>query len=151
MKQWGIQPRNPTLQSKYLATYKIFTTQLLEGENPIMSKEIINFKLENIWTSLLQEWKLTKFMEYKYHKSYQSKLVCFLGQPNLCSSLSMEANHQWEQCTQDSSKDFDYQSQMAKNYNGPSKSKDKRARERMRAWAREWVWVCNPNEEGKPP
>ena len=84
----------------------------------------------------------SKFMECKYHKSYQNKLVCFLGQPNLCSSLSMEANHQWEQCTQDSSKDFDYQSQMAENYNGPSKSKGKRVRERMRAWAREWVWVC---------
>ena len=48
VKQWVIQPRNPTLQSKEPATYKIFTTQLLEGENQIMSKEIINFILENI-------------------------------------------------------------------------------------------------------
>ena len=48
VKQWGIQPRNPTLQSKQPATCKIFITQLLEGENQIMSKEIINFKLENI-------------------------------------------------------------------------------------------------------
>ena len=48
VKQWGIQPRNPTLQSKQPATCKIFTTQLLKGENQIMSKEIINFKLENI-------------------------------------------------------------------------------------------------------
>jgi len=114
-----------------------------------MSKEIINFKLENIWTSLLQEWKLTKFIEYKYHKSYQSKLVCFLGQPNLCSSLSMEANHQWEQWTQDSSKDFDYQSQMAENYNGPSKSKGKN--ESMSKRVGVSVFLCNLNEEGKPP
>ena len=48
VKQWGIQSRNTSLQSKIPATYKFFTTQLLEGENPIMSKEIINFKLENI-------------------------------------------------------------------------------------------------------
>ena len=48
VKQWGIQPKNPTLQSKQPATYKIFTTQLLEGENQIMNKEIINVKLENI-------------------------------------------------------------------------------------------------------
>ena len=46
--QLSIQPRNPTLQSKQPATCKIFTTQLLKGENQIMSKEIINFKLENI-------------------------------------------------------------------------------------------------------
>ena len=48
VKQWGIQPRNLTIQSKQPATYKIYTTQLLECENQIMSKEIINFKLENI-------------------------------------------------------------------------------------------------------
>ena len=40
LKKWGIQSRNPTLQSKEPATYKIFTTQLLEDEN---RKEIINF------------------------------------------------------------------------------------------------------------
>ena len=71
-------------------------------------------------------------MAYKYHKSYQSKLVCFLGQPNLCISLSMEGNHQWEQWTQDSSKDFDYQSQMAENYNGQARARS-REQERMRA------------------
>ena len=47
---------NPSLEShssmRILATNKIFTTKLQRGENQMMSKEIINFKLEKIWTSL---------------------------------------------------------------------------------------------------
>ena len=47
---------HPTLESHFSihipATNKIFTTKLQRGENQMMSKEIINFKLEKIWTSL---------------------------------------------------------------------------------------------------
>ena len=43
---------HPSLEShssiRILATYKIFTTKLQRGENQMMSKEIINFKLEKI-------------------------------------------------------------------------------------------------------
>ena len=47
---------NPSLEShssmRILATNKIFTTKLQRGEYQMMSKEIINFKLEKIWSSL---------------------------------------------------------------------------------------------------
>ena len=55
---------HPTKEShssiQITATYKIFTTQLVEDKNPIMSKEIINFKLENIWTSFATRMKTHK-------------------------------------------------------------------------------------------
>ena len=92
LKKWVIQSRNPTLQFKQPATFEIFATQLKRSwdsyDEPRNHKrhqekyEVINYKNEN-----------SQNLWQKYHKSHQSKEVCFFGFPKFEQLLSMEANH----------------------------------------------------------
>ena len=65
-----------------------------------MSQEIINFNQEK-YEALNYKNENSQNPWQKYHKSHQSKEVCFFGLPKLEQPLSMEANHHRAAKTQD--------------------------------------------------
>ena len=146
LKKWDIQSRNPTLQFKQPATWEIFATKLKKCGIHMMSQEIMNFNQEK-YEVLNYKNENSLNLWQKYHKSHQSKQVCFFGFPKLEQLLSMEANHHRAAKTQDFlqrillSKPNSWKLQWPKM--GANGSKSKRESKRMRD--------CNPNEEGKPP
>ena len=66
----------------------------------MVSQEIINFNQEK-YEVLNYKTENSQNLWQKYHKSHQSKEVCFFVLAKLEQLLSMEANHHIETKTQD--------------------------------------------------
>ena len=91
-------------------------------------------------------------MEYKYHKSYQSKLVCFLGQPNLCSSLSMKQIINGNNGHKIPPKILITKAKWLKITMAQARAREReQEKNNENKSMKECGCVCNSNVEGKPP